>query len=1069
MRNLTKWRRGLLSLLLFTFAYFSIYAQQKTVTGQVTSEGEGPLPGVNIVIQGTVQGAVTDMDGNFSITVPGPEAVLVFSYIGYTTMAVPVGDQNVVNAVMMPDVTALDEIVVTGYTAVRRSDITGAVAVVDVDQMNRVTAANVLEKMDGRASGMTVNTNGQPGSYSVVRIRGISSFTDNDPLYLVDGVPVETRDLNFLNPNDIESIQVLKDPSTASVYGARANNGVIVITTKKGRQGRARLNVDVNLGVASPVRGLDQLLIQDALDYHEIVKRSHENDGLAVPTNIYGDPNNPTIPNYIWPNDGVNQTMTVDESLYSWPDYLIMPASTGTNWWDEVFDPSLTQDYNIGLSGGNENAVYNFSVQYYNQDGTMKNNWFDRFSARSNSEFSFGRIRVGENLAFSRIQGVGGLGSYSTTNQVMGEGSVVNNIVKAQPIIPVYDIDGYFASGKATTLGNFTNPVRQCFYSKDNLNTRYVTVGNVYAAVDIIEGLELKTSFGINTYSQIFKGFNYPTPENSEPTMVWSLNENYDTGMEWTWTNTLNYVKTFGNNHNINALVGYEAIDYKRNWMNASMAGYVSTDLAAWYIRDALGDPGTKNVNSYGEIHSLESLFAKLDYNFANRYYISGTVRRDGSSKFGPENRYGVFPAFSAAWRISEEPFMGNATWLSDFRLRGGWGVTGNQSIPSGRTSNQFGGGTVDTFYDINGTNNSIVTGYRMTALGNPDLKWEENISTNVGLDLSLFERRINVVVDVYKRTVDGLLYAPALPATAGNASPPVVNVGTMENNGIDFSLGYKSQLTGEFQWEVELIGSHYKNEIVKIDGEQEFFYGPIGGRQQVALTRNEVGYPIGSFYGMVTDGIFQNQGEVDAHVQQDGKAVGRFRFKDTNGDGVVNLEDRDIIGSPHPDFTGGLNFNASWRWFDLSAFFFGSFGNEIFVIQHEFDVFRLFSTNVLQDRLTDSWTPDNPDAKYPMLSQNDQYSNLYSDFYVEDGSYVRLRNLQIGFTMPKMAWFQNIRIYIQGQNLFTITGYEGLDPELPGISTSGSAGNQTDQAMGIDYGSYPANRVFSIGINATF
>jgi len=1068
MLNLLNWKRGLTSLLFLTFLGFTIHAQQKTITGQVTSEDEGPLPGVNIVIQGTVTGAVTDVDGNYSITVPGPDAVLVFSYIGYSTVAIPVGDQNVINAVLLPDVTALDEIVVTGYTAVRRSDITGAVAVVDVDDMNQVTSVSVLSKLEGRAAGVTVGSNGQPGSYNTVRIRGVSSFTDNDPLYIVDGVPIETRDLNYLNPNDIESIQVLKDPSTASVYGSRANNGVIILTTKKGRQGKARLNVDVNLGVAAPVKGLDDILIQDPLDYHEIVRRSHVNADLDVPENIYGDPNNPTIPNYIWPNDGVSQTMTVDESTYSWPDNLIMRSSPGTNWWDEVFDPSLVQDYNLGMSGGTENAVYNVSAQYYNQDGTMKHNWMDRYSLRANSEFNFGRLSFGENFAFSRLRTVGGLGNYSTTNQRMGEGSVVNNIIKMQPVIPVYDIDGYFAGAKANTLGNGTNPVRQAYYDKDNVNTRYQAVGNVYAALEIIDGLQLKSSFGINTFSGLFKGFNYPTPENSEPTMVWSLNENYETQLEWTWTNTLNYVKTFGANHNINALLGYEAIDFKRNNMNASMAGYVSTDQAAWYIRDALGDPSTKNVNSYGSVSSLTSMFAKLDYNFASKYYISGTIRRDGSSKFGPNNRYGVFPAFSAGWRISEESFMSSLTWLSDLRFRGGWGITGNQSIPSGRTANQFGGGTTDTFYDISGTNSSLITGYRLTALGNPDLKWEENVSMNIGFDLSLLDRRINVMLDYYNRTVDDLLYGPALPATAGRASPPIVNIGTMENRGIDFSIGYRSALTGEFQWEIEFIGSHYKNEIIKIDGVQDFFYGPVGGRGG-NITINQIGYPIGSFYVMNHDGIFQNQGEVDSHPTQDGKAVGRFRFVDTNGDGIVNAEDRDIVGNPHPDLTGGLSFNASWRGLDLSAFFFGSLGNDIFVVQKEFTVFRLFSTNVRQDRLTDSWSTDNPDGKYPLLDQTDQFSSVFSSFYIEDGSYLRMKNLQLGYTLPKMSWFQSLRIYIQAQNLFTLTKYSGIDPALPAISTDGSTGNQTDQAMGIDYGAYPANRIFSIGINATF
>jgi len=1069
MRVSLKWKSGLLSLLLLIFAY-STYAQERTVTGTVTSDDAGALPGVNIVIQGTTQGAVTDVNGNYTINVSGPDAVLVFSFIGYSTMAVTVGDQSNVSPVMAPDVTALDEIVVTGYTSVRRADITGAVAIVDVEEMNQITSVSVLGKLEGRAAGVTVGSNGQPGSYNTVRIRGISSFTNNDPLYIVDGVPIETRDLNYLNPNDIESIQVLKDASTASVYGARANNGVIIVTTKKGKKGKAQLNVDVSLGVANPIRGYDKILIQDALDYHEIVRQSHVNAGLAVPTNIYGDPNNPSVPNYIWPNDGVNPTQTVDESLYSWPDYLIMEGSAGTNWWDEVFDPSLVQDYNLGMSGGTENAVYNVSVQYYNQDGTMKHNWMDRYSIRANSEFSFGRLSFGENIAFSKIQTAGGLGNFgiSSGNARMGEGSVVNNIIKAQPVIPVYDIDGYFASGKAVTLGNVTNPVRQAVLAKDNITNQYMVVGNVFAAVDIVEGLQFKSSFGVNIFNSLYKGFNYPTPENSEPTMVWSMNENYATQLEWTWTNTLNYVNTFGNGHNINVLAGYEAIDFKRNSMAASMAGYITDDINAWYIRDALGDAGTKNVNSYGNINSLVSMFGKVDYNYASRYYLSATIRRDGSSKFGPNNRYGVFPAFSAGWRLSEESFMASATWLSDMRIRGGWGVTGNQNIPGGRTANQFGGATTDTYYDINGTNTSIMTGYRLTALGNPDLKWEENVSTNIGLDLSMLDRRINVVVDLYKRTVNDLLFGPALPATSGRASPPIVNIGTMENSGIDFSIGYKSKLTGEFQWEIEVIGGHYKNEIVKIDGEQDFFFGPVGGRGGTIVI-NKLANPIGSFYGMVQDGIFQNQGEVDAHPTQDGKAVGRFRFKDTNNDGIVNAEDRDIIGNPHPDFTGGLNFRASWRNFDASMFLFGSYGNDIYDVQKEFTVFRLFSTNVVQDRLTNSWTPSNTGGEYPLLDQNDQFSSTFSSFYVEDGSYLRLKNLQIGYTLPKMGWFQNIRIYLQGQNLFTLTGYSGTDPALPAISTDGSIGNQADQAMGIDYGSYPANRIFSIGINANF
>ena len=353
---------------------------------------EGPLPGVNIIIQGTGQGTVSDIEGNYSIVVPGPEAVLVFSSIGYTTEAIAVGNQSTIDVVLAADVTSLKEIVVTGYTSQRKADITGAVAVVDTESMNEITAASFIQKLDGRAAGVTVTAGGQPGGRNTVRVRGISSFTNNDPLYIVDGVPLEDAYANWLNPNDIESLQVLKDPSTASIYGARANNGVIIITTKKGKSGKAKLSLDVNVGVQNPIKGYDKILMQDPLDYHSIVHQSHVNAGLATPTNIYGDPNSPSIPNYIWPNDGVNQTQSVDESLYSFPDYLIMPSSQGTNWWDEAFDPSLVQDYNLGISGGNDKGVYNISMQYFDQDGTLKYNWFKRLSLRANTEFKFGRL-----------------------------------------------------------------------------------------------------------------------------------------------------------------------------------------------------------------------------------------------------------------------------------------------------------------------------------------------------------------------------------------------------------------------------------------------------------------------------------------------------------------------------------------------------------------------------------------------------------------------------------------------------------------------------------------------------
>jgi TonB-linked SusC/RagA family outer membrane protein len=535
----------------------------------------------------------------------------------------------------------------------------------------------------------------------------------------------------------------------------------------------------------------------------------------------------------------------------------------------------------------------------------------------------------------------------------------------------------------------------------------------------------------------------------------------------------LTYNTTLSDDHNITALVGYESFQRKFTNFNGSISGWVTTDLNAWYIQDALADPGTKQVSSTGGISSLASLFGKIDYNYKNKYYLTGTVRRDGSSAFGEANRYGVFPAVSAGWRISDEAFMQNIGWLDDLKIRGGWGITGNQAIPAGRVFDQFGGATNSSFYDITGSNGSLASGYILTSLGNPNLKWEENVSTNVGLDASLFAGKLIFVFDVYKRTVDGLLFNPGLPATGGNAAPPFVNIGEMTNNGWDFTLGYKGTITQDLRFNVDLNLGHYKNEIISIDGVQDFFFGPTISRAG-NLVRNYVGGEIGAFFGYKTDGIFQNQAEVDAHATQDGAAPGRFRFVDVNNDGKVDLNDKTDIGSYHPDLTAGLSLGFSYKNFDFNMFIFGSFGNEIYDIGKEFSIFRLFRTNVRTDLLTDSWTPERPNATIPRLDQNDQFSgNESSDYYVEDGSYVRAKNIQLGYTLPNTLLTKlgvsRLRLYLQAENLFTITGYSNIDPALPHINVDNNGVNVIDQSAGIDRGTYPANRIISFGVNASF
>jgi len=1064
LRMSLKWLPSSLVALCLLFSA-TMFAQ---ITGTIVDDSnDEPLIGASVLIAGTANGTVTDIDGNFSIAANTGD-VLEVSYTGYSTQNVTVGASSNLSIRLSQGV-LIDEVVVTGYSSQRKRDIVGAVSVVDAEELNTITAASFIQKLEGRAAGVNVTTGGAPGGRSTVRIRGVSSFNNNDPLYIIDGVPVQSAFNNAINPNDIESIQVLKDPSAASIYGARANNGVIIVTTKKGKAGKAVVSFDAYYGIQTPVRGMDDFLIQDALDYGEVVRQSHVNAGIDVPTNIYGDPNNQSIPAFLWPNDGVNQTQSADISSYSFPNNLIHPASTGTNWWDEVFDPSPVMDVNLGVSGGTENATYNISANYFDQDGTMKHTWWRRLSLRANSQFKAGRFTFGENLSVSRSENVdGGFGN-------QGEGSAIGQIIKMQPIIPVFDSgpNGYFAGAKANSLGNGSNPRAVLFKDKDNVFQNVNILGNAFAQVELLDGLSFRTSIGGEYTSQRDRRFQFTTPENSEPNNETRFTENAHDITSWTWTNTLNYANTFSDKHNVTAIAGYEAVKNQNNFLQAQISNFVTLDQNAWYVQPTLADPGTLSGFSNGGFSSLQSIFGKVDYNYDNKYYLSATVRRDGSSRFGRNNRYGVFPAVSAAWRLSDEGFAQGADWLDDMKIRAGWGVTGNQDIPAGRVFDQFGGGTNSSFYDINGSNTSIVAGFVKTSNGNPDVKWEENVSTNVGFDASLLNGSFEIVFDWYKRTVDDLLFNPPLPGTAGNAGAPIVNIGKMQNTGFDLTLGYRTTFGSDFKFTADLNIGQYTNEIVRIDGVQDFFQGPVTGRGG-QLIRNEVGQPIGSFFGLVADGIFQSQAEVDAHATQDGAAPGRIRFKDVDGDGMINANDRDIIGSYHPDFTGGLNLGFQYKNFDFNAFLFGSFGNDIFDITDEFTVFRLFSTNVRADRLTDSWTPTNTDAKYPQLDQNDQFSSAFSSFYVEDGSYVRLKNISLGYTIPRSnlgnLGLSSLRVYLQAQNLFTITGYDNLDPALPAISGGDDQGlNNSDQAQGIDRGTYPTNRIISFGINAAF
>lgn len=1098
------------SALLALTLYGTARAQEPetAVSGTVTSVTGERLGGVTVQVRGTDVRTTTDANGRYSLTAPS-NGVLLFALIGYKGAARTIAGRPTIDVAMDAAVAVLDPVIVTGYTSQRRADITGAVGSVNVESATQQTGASVLQRLDGRVPGVQVDNSGSPGSRTTVRIRGISSFQNNDPLYIIDGTPVQDTYLNWLNPSEVASIQVLKDASAASIYGARANNGVVIVETKKGRSGQRQVTLDVRTGVATPVKGYDDILELNALRYFDYVRVAHQNAGLAVPVNIYGNVNTPSIPAYTFPNNcGPTPCTTVDTSTYAVTgdgQRLIMPGSAGTNWWDAVFGAGQYRDANLALTGGGDDNAYHVSFNYLDQEGTAVFNRLRRGGARVNTTFNVGKVRVGENIAISREQRYGGIDD----NQI-GENNIIGKNIFMQPVVPIYDIRGNFASGKATGLGNNSNPLKIASVGRHNITTNDRIFGNLFAGIDASRMLSLNTRFGFNLGQGSFRGFAPRTPEDREPQTTNSINENYNLFTEWTWSNTLNFSRVM-DRHSLTVLLGQEANASTNRFEEASCSNVINPDVDSRYIQDALCDPTTKNVFSEGTRASLLSFFGKADYNYAERYYASFTVRRDGSSRLGPDHRWGTFPAIGLGWRLSRESFLANSSTFQNLMLRFGWGVTGNQQIPAGRVFSVFGGDRGDTFYDINGGGAALQPGYKVTRIGNADLKWEEQQSINVGLDAEFLQSRANFNVDVYSRNTNNLLFDPRNPATAGTAAAPIKNIGKMRNTGFDLSLGYRGTIGAGTVWSVTLNGSHYKNEIRRIDDlGNTFFFGPPEAdvREQNAVI-NQIGHPIGAFYGLVADGYYQDS--LDAAPYWDsGARPGRIRFVDQptvldtiacpvapgcvglyRPDGLITAADRKIIGSPHPDFTAGLDLALRKGAWEVSATVFGSFGNDIFDAQKYWYVFRYFQTNVRADRLANSVELDgpclplpppattyncpgavtNPGAKYPRPDENDLFSRQYSSYWVEDGSYVRLRLLQVAYNLPAalIRWIPAARVYLQAENLFTITGYDGLDPALPLPASTGAAGDRRDQARGIDQGVYPSNRTITIGITTSF
>ncbi|MFI2743212.1 SusC/RagA family TonB-linked outer membrane protein [Zhouia sp. PK063] len=1066
---------------LIAICALSLHAEEKdkknylTITGTVKDAKTGEvLPGVNILEKGTTNGTTTDFDGNYSITV-GADAVLVFSYIGYASKEVPVKGQTTINVSISEDTTTLDEVVVVGYGTQRKQDLTGAVSVVKTDELVQQPSAQVTSQLQGRVSGVTITGSGQPGEAPQIKIRGANTFGNNTPLFVVDGIPTES--INDLNPNDVATMQILKDAGAASIYGSRAANGVVIITTKKGH-GEVKVNYDAYYGVQTVKNGNPWHILssQEMADLtFQALRNTNPND--AINHSQYGNGSSPVLPNYIAPV-GAD---TVDESLYNVNPYytsngeldafyrIVKANKKGTNWFQEIFSPASIMSHNLSVSSGGDKGSFLFSLNYFNQEGTLMETYLKRYTLRANSSFNVtDKIRVGENL------------SYSITDNpqisALTEGSAVGMAFREQPIIPVYDIMGNFAGSFGSDLGNAKNPVA---IQKRTVNNRGISTrlfGNIFAEIDFLKNFTFRTSFGGQYYNNSYNSFQFPEYENSENTTINKYIEGADVNYNWTWSNTVTYKNTFAEKHHLTLLLGTEAYQNNGRHVEGSAQGFFSFDPD--YVSLTTGS-GTKTADSYKYKDRLSSIFGRVDYNFDDRYILSATIRRDGSSRF-LNYQYGWFPAVSAGWTVTNEEFFPKLGWLKDLKIRGGYGVMGNQvNVDPPNSFTTFVGNKLTSFYPIDGSNGNITEGFQQARIGNPDAKWEKNINSNIGIDATLFEGKVQLTADYYRKDVDDLLYNPTLIATVGTATVPYSNVGKMTNKGLDIDISTYFNLSEDLRLNTTLTFTSYKNKIVKIaDGVDHF--DQEGRRFNGSnIIRNAEGHSISQFYGYVVDGFWNSQSEIDdANAQaqaatgdvnavyQSDVAVGRFRYKDVNGDNQITAADRDFIGNPNPDFTYGLNLELVYKNWDLSMFMYGSQGNDIWNnVRWWTDFYSSFTGAKSKTALYNSWTPENHNAKAPIQQTTGSFSlaDVPNSYFVENGSYLRVRQIQLGYTFPEAFLskikISKLRIYAQAVNPFTFTSYSGIDPEISGGTTN----------FGIDEGAYPNQKQFLLGLNVSF
>ena len=1017
-------RRFLLSMTLI-LASTALWAQQVDISGTVLDDlGEG-LPGATVrEKENATNGTVTDMDGRFKIKIKSG-AMLVISYIGFETQEVAAKDGMKVT--MGEAASELNEFVVTGYSVQRKADLTGAVSVVSVDEIAKQNENNPMKALQGRVPGMNIQADGNPSGAATVRIRGVGTLNDNDPLYIIDGVPTKAG-MHELNGNDIESIQVLKDAASASIYGSRAANGVIIITTKKGKDGKVKVNFDGSLAASFYTNKIETM---NASEWGRAFWQANVNDGL--------NPNNNNVGyNYDWTYNQAGNPILNGMTMNMFLDENGTVRAGDTDWFDEITRTGVVQQYNLSVSNGSEKGSSFFSVVYYDNQGTIKDSWFNRLSARANNDFKLfnGAVTIGENFTINRTKGVD------------APGGVLEHALEFNPNFPIYAENGKYAQA----LGAYSereNPLSMIDNSKDNEYTQWRSFGDVHLSVTPFKNFMVRTTLGMDYTQKAQRFFTYPI-ENGKVRRTDSAAESkQEHWMRWMWNAIATYNLEIGK-HRGDAMVGMELNRQDYTWESAKR--YEQAILNTDYMWPSAG-AGKQLAEGSGDGFSLVSFFGKVNYTYDDKYLASFTIRRDGSSRFGSNNQYGTFPSVSAGWRLSQEKFMQNIQWLDNLKLRYSWGQTGNQEISNTArytlyksvvSTGLWGSGQAGTSYDITGRNGGydLANGYVRTQRGNDDIKWETTTQNNIGLDFAFLKNEIYGSFDWFnKKTTNILLFMEGI-AAMGEGSGQWINAGEVKNNGWELSIGYRHSLSNGFSWDINGNISSYTNEVTKLP-ETVAANGKYGGNG----VKSVVGHPMFSQVGYIADGIFKSQEEIDNHARQEGAGLGRIRYKDLNGDGSITEADQDWIYDPTPDFTWGLNIYLQYKNFDLTMFWQGVQGVDVdcrgYKSQTDFWANSAINVPYLNKgvRVLEAWSSTNPGSDIPALTTSDTNNEgRVSSYYIENGSYVKLRTIQLGYNMPKSITdklkMDRIRFYLSAQNLITIKSskFTGNDPENPGF-----------------------------------